>query len=262
MLIRKKDGLFYFQFHNLSQFPKVRHGIFTRHGGCSPKPFQSLNSSFSVGDDPVNVKRNRRSIADCFINKAHEGSMVYLKQIHSDQVRIFKHRSESNLSERPEITMKGDAVITELPHRYLLIQVADCQAVLFYDPVRHVVANVHSGWRGSVKNIIGKTVSFMKQHFMSNPKDIVAGIGPSLGPCCAEFVNYRSEIPENLLKYRTRSNYFDFWTVSRDQMKSEGIPGKNIETGNLCTRCRTDLFFSFRGEQSTGRFSGVIGILP
>jgi polyphenol oxidase len=156
--------------------------------------------------------------------------------------------------------LNGDAIVTDLPHKNLVIQVADCQAVLLYDPIRHVVGNVHSGWRGSLQDVIGKTVRVMKKHFMSNPEDIVAGIGPSLGPCCAEFVNYPIEIPEKFWKYKIRENYFNFWSLSRDQMKSEGLLDENIETSEICTKCRRDLFFSYRGEQVTGRFSAVVGL--
>jgi YfiH family protein len=160
----------------------------------------------------------------------------------------------------PGMLLNGDAIVTDLRNKNLVIQVADCQAILLYDPVRHVVANVHSGWRGSIQNVVGKTVSLMNQRFMSNPKDVVAGIGPSLGPCCSEFVNYRTEIPETLWKYKINGKYFDFWSISQDQMKSEGILDENIETSGICTKCRTDLFFSYRGECVTGRFSAVLGL--
>ncbi|MFO8084079.1 MAG: peptidoglycan editing factor PgeF [Desulfobacterales bacterium] len=251
----------FLQFYNLSRFPKIRHGIFTRKGGYSPRPFHSLNTSYTVGDNPANVRKNRGLIADCFVNGQNKASMIYLKQVHSDRIRVLTGKPEQELSNRPDLHLEGDAVVTNLSGRYLVIQVADCQSVLFYDPVKHVAANVHSGWRGSVQNIIGKTVCLMKQQFMSNPEDIVAGIGPSLGPCCAEFVNYRFEIPENFRKYKTGRHFFDFWAISRKQMTSEGIREENIETAEMCTRCRKDLFFSYRGEQVTGRFSGVIGIL-
>lgn len=251
----------FFKFHNLTRFPKVLHGIFTRNGGCSPKPFHSLNTSYNVGDNPANVRLNRKSMTDCIADGGKKGSMVYLKQVHSDRIRVLDSMSEQKLPDTPDLLYNGDAVVTNLANKYLVIQVADCQSVLLYDPVNHVAANVHSGWRGSVHNIVGKTVRAMKQYFKSDPENIVAGIGPSLGPCCAEFVNYRSELPEIFWKHKTVNHYFDFWAISQEQMQSEGIPGSNIETGNICTRCRKDLFFSYRGEQVTGRFSGVIGIL-
>ncbi len=98
----------------------------------------------------------------------------------------------------------GDAMITDAPGQSLVIQTADCQAVLIYDPVRKAVANIHSGWRGSIQNIIGLTVQAMIKEFDSDPKNLLAGIGPSLGPCCAEFIHYRTEIPKAFWSYKNQ----------------------------------------------------------
>jgi polyphenol oxidase len=260
VLIKEKGRLSFFQFLNLSRFSTIHHGIFTRKQGVSKKPFHSLNISFDVGDNPEHVNNNRNAIVECFGTRTDSRSMVYLKQIHSDQVCVLDGKSMPEKLNKPDMLLIGDAVVTDSPAKNLVIQIADCQAILFYDPIRHVAANVHSGWRGSIQNVIGKTVNVMKQRFLSNPKDIVAGIGPSLGPCCAEFVNYRMEIPEAFWKYKINRNYFDFWKISKDQMKSEGILDENIETSGICTKCRPDLFFSYRGEQVTGRFSAVLGL--
>ena len=138
---------------------------------------------------------------------------------------------------------------------------ADCQAILLYDPVRRVVANVHSGWRGSVSDIAGKTVAAMENRFGCRGRNLVAAIAPSLGPCCAEFRNYREEIPESFWRYKDGAEHFDFWKISRDQLAAAGLTPDNIHAGGLCTRCRTDLFYSYRGEaRQTGRFAAVIGL--
>lgn len=260
VMIIKKQGISFFQFSNLSRFSKIHHGVFTRKGGFSPKPFESLNISFGVGDRPENVKKNRQAVAELFDSEKDDCFMVYLRQVHSDQVCIIDNEVGSKILYEPGTPFSADAAITNLPGRNLVIQIADCQSVLLYDPGRHVVANIHSGWRGSIQNVIGKTIRAMIKRFMSDPKDIVAAIGPSLGPCCSEFVNYRKEIPKIFWKYRISSNYFDFWRMSRDQMTSEGVLNENIENSELCTKCRTDLFFSYRGEKVTGRFSTVLGL--
>lgn len=260
MLIKEHGRLSFFQFLNLSRFSKIHHGVFTRKGGISPKPFDTLNIGFGVGDDPENVNLNRYAMSECFSTGTETASMVYLRQVHSDRVHVLDCESIPKKKNDPDMILTGDAVVTDMPEKNLVIQVADCQSVLLYDPARHVAANVHSGWRGSVQNVIGKTVTVMKQRFKSNPKDIVSGIGPSLGPCCAEFVNYRTEIPETFWKYKMSENYFDFWSMSRDQMRSEGILNENIETSGICTKCRSDLFFSYRSRHVTGRFSAVIGL--
>jgi hypothetical protein len=126
--------------------------------------------------------------------------------------------------------------------------------------VRSVIANIHSGWRGSIANIIGRTVTVMQARFASRPADIRAGIGPSLGPCCAEFINFRKEIPRSLWAYQVVENYFDFWALSRDQLMQAGLQPAHIEIGGICTRCRSDLFFSYRAANLTGRMAAVIGM--
>jgi hypothetical protein len=125
-----------------------------------------------------------------------------------------------------------------------------------------VIANVHSGWKGSIKNIIGKCVDTMILEFGSNPANIIAGISPSLGPCCSEFINYKDEIPANMWKYKFKNkNYFDFWKISYNQLMVKGIKKENIENMRICTKCNMDKFFSFRGEKITGRFACAISVI-
>jgi len=150
--------------------------------------------------------------------------------------------------------------VTDISKKNIVVKVADCQSVLLDDPDRQVVANVHSGWRGSIKNIIGRTIKVMKKQFACNPDNIVAGIGPSLGPCCAEFVNYKSEIPRALWGYKDGSNHFDFWSLSRDQLCDAGVLSENIDLSEMCTKCNIERFFSFRREGTTGRFAVAIGL--
>jgi YfiH family protein len=155
---------------------------------------------------------------------------------------------------------EADVMITDRSGKFLVVQVADCQAILMYDPVRRVAANVHCGWRGSVADVAGRTVRALRSGFGCEPKDLLVGIGPSLGPCCAEFVNYRKEIPSRLWNYRRDTVYFDFWTMTCDQLIAAGVREDRIEISRLCTRCNTDRFFSYRGEKRTGRFPAVIGL--
>lgn len=117
----------------------------------------------------------------------------------------------------------ADAVITDIKGIFLVIQVADCQSVMLYDPHQKAIANIHSGWRGSIMNIIGKCADTMVREFGCRPENLLAGISPSLGPCCSEFIHYKEEIPEPLWKYKHRDkDFFDFWAMSRDQLMEKG----------------------------------------
>lgn len=249
----QKNGLSFYQFDHLSRFPELCHGVFTRKGGNSVGPFVSLNTAVNVGDDPRAVARNRAKIQGAMDG----GWLRFARQVHGTDVAVFSKDSKGPL---PEETPEADAMITNIPGLNLVIQTADCQAVLLYDPVHRVVANIHSGWRGSVANIISQTVLAMTDCFGSNPADFLAGVGPSLGHCCGEFINYRQEIPAFLWPYRVGDHHFDFWAITRDQLTEAGMSEENIHIAGLCTRCNVERFFSYRREGRTGRFASVIGL--
>lgn len=257
MIHRHEHNLSYLEFPHLSEYADIRHGIFTRQGGFSKGCYQGLNIGMGTGDSLEHVLQNRAAISGCM----GHSELVFANQIHG--TGIITHSSGKSAGNGLLLTNteSGDALITDAPGKSLVIQTADCQAVLIYDPVQKAVANIHSGWRGSIQNIIGLTVQAMIKEFKSNPNNLLTGIGPSLGPCCAEFIHYRSEIPKALWTYKNRTDCFDFWAMSKDQLTEAGIPHNHIVSSNLCTRCRTDLFFSYRKEKSTGRFAAVIGVI-
>jgi YfiH family protein len=256
LILVNKNGASFFEFTNLSNFPNIGHAIFTRNCGHSKRPFQSLNVSSGLGDDENSVRKNRRVVA----TGIGSDDLVFIEQVHGNQVVVLDEKNSGLRADPSGIIGAGDAIITNIRGKFLVVQVADCQAVLLYDPIRQVVANVHTGWRGSVKNIVGRTVGFMKKFFKCNAAHLIVGIGPSLGPCCAEFVNYKAEIPDTLWRYKTRNDYFDLWKLSIDQLTCAGVRQENIEIGNMCTKCNTDLFFSYRAEGTTGRLAAVIGL--
>ncbi len=240
---------------NILAFPDfatcpVIHGTFNRHGGVSPPPWDSSNVSFGLGDSAENVSANRERIRKSLGFSA----IVSAKQIHSTRVYTVEQRPAADRE------VEGfDALITSVPGIGLMIQQADCQAVFLFDPVQKAVGIAHVGWRGTVADIIAETVFSMCRAFSSEPVDIIAAISPSLGPCCAEFVNFRSELPAALHGYQVRENYFDFWAISRDQLCAAGIRPENITAAGICTCCSRD-FFSYRRDRDTGRFASVIGI--
>ena len=251
MISEKIGDLFLMRFPGLFAADGLRHAVFTRKGGESQGPHASLNVATGTGDESDRVRRNREKI----IRAMGGGAPVFLRQDHGTRVASVDDAFPAGADSEA-----ADAAITDRPDRLLFIQVADCQAVIVYDPVGRAVANIHSGWRGSIADIVGKTVAMMQTAFGSRPEDLMAGIGPSLGPCCAEFIHYRTEIPRGLWRYRTGRHHFDFWAMSVDQLRATGVAERNIEVAGLCTRCRTDLFYSYRGEKTTGRFAVVAGL--
>ena len=279
MIEKQINGVSYLEFRKISSFSNIRHGIFTRDSGTSTGSYRSLNVSFGVGDEDRNVVANRKIISRC----VNGNDFVFLNQVHGNRTIVFAKNRNSfkvfdtasavdgehsenlpkpidNFHPEFERRFEGDAMVTNIPQKFLVMQVADCQSVLIYDPVQKVVANIHSGWRGSISNIIGHTLQVMEKSFECRAKDIVAGVGPSLGPCCAEFVNYEKEIPEMFWKYKDHNNHFDFWEISCDQFSEAGVPTENVELSRLCTKCESKRFFSYRKKGTTGRFAVLIGL--
>ncbi len=227
----------------------------TRHGGLSTAPYNSLNLSYGVGDISRTVSQNRERL-----KKDHSLSVILsARQIHGDKIFIAGQPLQKDLE------VDGyDALMTDIRGIALLIQQADCQGIALHDPVNSAIACIHSGWMGSVKNIIAKTVAAMKKQYHTDPADLHASISPSLGPCCAEFTNHSLELPPSFLAFQVKENYFDFWQISRMQLLASGICEKNIDISGLCSSCSQD-HFSYRracreGDGRTGRCATVIAL--
>jgi YfiH family protein len=235
----------------LAGYPELAHGFFTRRGGVSAGAFASLNLSFAVGDDPEAVTANRRRVRDALELEHLTGAT----QVHGRVVAVIT----GNPPESGEVP-EADILLSAAAGSGLLIKQADCQAVMLYDPVRRVAANVHCGWRGQVQNVLGQAVSRLGEIFGSRPRDLRAAIGPSLGPCCAEFRHFRRELPAEFWPYQVRPTYFDLWQVSLDQLVAAGLSPAHLDCAALCTRCRAREFFSYRRDHITGRQGAVISL--
>jgi YfiH family protein len=244
----------FFQFPGLSVYPELAHFVFTRHGGVSDFAFRSLNVSFSTGDRADNVETNLSVIRQ--ITGAR--SLRFMNQVHGNNIVTLRESTVRSV----ERVFTADAMITDLPGMALLVKQADCQAVILYDPARKVVSNVHCGWRGNVNGVLRAVVADMEAEFGCDPSGLRAAIGPSLGPCCAEFVTHQEIFPESFSPFMVRENYFDLRAISHSQLLALGLKNEHIESADLCTRCRTDLFYSYRGEGQTGRFATVAMLRP
>ena len=224
---------------------------FSRHNGASEAPYHSRNVGLHVGDNETLVLRNRALIKE----ELGLTRLVSARQVHGDSILNVDWLPEADVEHAGH-----DALMTNIPGVGLMIQQADCQAIMLYDPEHGAVANIHSGWRGSVANIIAKTVAAMTNAYGARPAALHAAISPSLGPCCGEFVNYRTELPLAFHAYQTQPNHFDFWAISRDQLRDTGVRFEQIEVAGRCTVCN-ESYFSYRREGVTGRFASVIGII-
>jgi hypothetical protein len=226
---------------------KCSYGMFDRHGGVSRALYASLNVGHNVGDREEDVRENRKMVKKS-LAVAH---LLSAKQIHDTGIYCLTEP----LAEDREV--EGfDALITNLPGAGLMIQQADCQAVLLFDPKKEVIAAVHCGWRGSVQWILTRVIATMAENYGTSPTDLQAVISPSLGPCCAEFVNYRRELPAEFQRFMVRDNYFDFWQLSSYQLMSMGLSEQRIATAGICTCCSNDYFSYRRASRLHGGLTG------
>ncbi len=248
-----KNGLKYYSSPLLAGIPEVVHGFFTRQGGVSHGAYHSLNVSLAVGDRreavAENLGRMRRALG--------LAQLAGAAQVHGGGAAVITSLEQAREEDIPAV----DILVTTVPGLGLLIKQADCQAVMFYDPVNRVVANVHCGWRGQVRNVLGETVQLLQDRFGTRPRDLYAAVGPSLGPCCAEFTNFTREFPPELWTYQVRPTYFDLWRLSRDQLVAAGLLPARLHLAGRCTRCDAEHFYSYRRERVTGRQGAVIALL-
>lgn len=254
-MIRIRDnGLVYYQFENLAAHKGLTHAVFTRLGGVSLPPYDSLNVASVVGDDPEAVQTNRERIYAA-LNLPPE-RVVTGYQVHGTRVAAV------GASLGGHLLPATDGLITNEPVA-LFLRFADCVPILLFDPVTRATGALHAGWRGTAAGMAAEGVRHMRQQFGSRPEDLIACIGPSIGPCCyqvgADFVEAMSAAwpgAQPFIQNTPDGPHADLWGMNRQQLLDAGV--RQIEVAHLCTACHTDEFFSHRGNGGrTGRF-GVI----
>jgi polyphenol oxidase len=256
---RGPDGLELFHFDNLSTVPGVVHGISTRAGGVSAGRCESLNVSYSVGDATENVDENLRRVAEAVGSRREDLFAAY--QVHGRGVTVVE--STSPIEPRP----RCDVLVTDSPDKTLMLRYADCTPVLLADPKQHVVAAVHAGWRGSAVRAASAAVEALNDRFGSQPRDLIAGIGPAIGPCCytvgQDVVDAFADRPD-LLSRTEGGQRLDLWEANRQALVEAGVPTEQIEVAGICTQCQSERFFSHRanGGQLAGRFAALIRVEP
>ncbi len=244
---KKKIALL--EYDLLSSFTHIFQGTFLRHGGTSEKNFLSLNVSDQVGDNIDCVKRNREIIK----NEIGSSKLVIAKQVHGK--KVFKVTNDNYLK-IPE----ADALYTKEKDLALVATHADCQVAIFYDPKNDIVAVAHAGWKGLVQNIYKEVMETLVKNEKANASDICVCISPSIGPCHAEFVNYKTELPKEFWGYKTDNDHFNLFEIAKSQLMDCGIKDKNIEISKTCTFCDAENYFSYRRDKITGRHATVVCI--
>ncbi|MFY9753139.1 MAG: peptidoglycan editing factor PgeF [Candidatus Acidiferrales bacterium] len=324
--LRRSRGLQVIESSALGSLRWLVHGFSTRMGGTSElaaahaeearagssrargsaKP--ALNLGFTDWDASERVQANRHRFFHAL--GADGWRVVTLRQIHSDIVHLVesprtKTSTSAGASDLPATgslaidspngdAPQGDALITRAPGTLLVVQTADCVPILLADTRHRAVAAIHSGWRGTVRRIAEKTLGRMQMEFGTRPRDVIAAIGPAIGPECYEvghevvqefataFPNAldwfegpfdalaSSDGDANWLPWLTMRPpghaapppraQLDLIAANRAILEGAGVPSEQISSSGFCTACRTDLLFSYRRERITGRLMAAIGI--
>lgn len=259
MPFAESDGLRFYQFDIFSK--NILNAVFTRQGGISPKPWNSLNLSISVGDDPARVAENRVHAFNSLGRDPASLHDVWL--IHGTDV---VHAQAPRPLNAP--VEKADILFTDNPEVSLFMRFADCVPLLFHDPEKHVIGISHAGWMGTVKGVAEVSIQTMQERYGSKPQDVVVGIGPSISvdhyevgeEVAAQFREKYGSDSEQVLQTRDGRIYLDLWTANALQLQKMGV--EHIQISGLCTACHLEDWYSHRAEKGkTGRFGALLAML-
>ena len=281
-ILREFLGIPYYSCLAFEEVPHLRHGFSTRRGGAPDLKESSLNLSDAPWDSTSRVNENRRLFLSALQLAA--ASLIVLRQVHSNRVHIIEDISTqwnqlgtcpSNRSGQfhySDRLLEGDAMATRIENIALAVKTADCLPVLIADPAKNVVAAVHSGWRGTLSEILLCTIREMQRAFGSDPSRLLTAIGPGMRACCYEVGSdvaelFKKEYPEccSAMPASVHPDKYllDLGKALDVQMNRAGIRPENRYDLKLCTCCNTEEFFSHRAEGSAaGRMMSIIGLLP
>lgn len=265
MEMKKAGKIHYVESRLLSGAEGALHGFTTRHEGVSRPPYNSLNLGTNTLDSPHSVEGNRSLLARAF--GAGVEQLVTVTQVHGNDILVID-------SPNPDYSyfqkLECDGIVTNQPGIMIGVCVADCVPVLLLDPVKKVAAALHAGWKGTAEKICRKGVETLVGLFESDPRDIIAAVGPGIGGCC-----YEVDAPV-MEAFRESGGFTEFATDKGEgkwqldlakanvlQLAEAGIPEPNIETSSRCVSCSQELFFSYRRDGGdTGRQMGFIMLKP
>ena len=240
-------------FPKLDGYDELRHLFTTRHGGVSTGYLATWNFGVLENDKEENIRRNYEILAETMGTTPDR--FIRTNQTHTDNILIVSEEDAGKGVTRERGFRDVDGLVTSSRGIALMTTHADCNAVFFYDPVKHVIGMAHSGWRGTLKSISTRMTDIMGSEFGSSSRDIVAGIGPSLCKDCFEVdpdvaEAFIAKDPENaeFIEERAPKFHIDLKLIIRRDLLRCGLKEENILDMKLCTMCDTENFFSHRGQ--------------
>lgn len=248
---REEGGVPYLTYPMLDKTGVVKHGFSTRIGGVSTGYCATMNLSTTRGDDPKAVEENRRRMAGAI--GVDPSDFTYTDQTHTTNVAVVERQ------DRGRRFMDTDGMVTDVPGICLVTFYADCVPLFFVDPVHRAIGLSHSGWRGTVGKIGRVTLELMKERYGTEPREVVAAIGPSICQECYEVSvdvierfreNFDRRLWSELFYEKEDGKYqLDLWRANQAVLMEAGVCREKIAVTNLCTHCNPEILFSHR---STG----------
>ena len=244
----------YLEYPLLADTKIVHHGFSTRLGGVSQGCYASMNLSFTRGDDEAAVRENYHRIAKSIGVKCE--NMVLSQQTHTTNVRVVTEKDKGKGVVTPLDYTDVDGMVTNIPEICLVTFYADCVPLYFVDPVQKAIGLSHSGWRGTVGKIGKETIRKMEEQYGSDPKDILAAVGPSICMDCYEVSedvilefkkNFEERYWKDLFYCKENGKYqLDLWKANEIIFKESGILPEHIAVTNVCTHCNSEILYSHR----------------
>lgn len=256
---REEEGMEYLTFPALEACGMVDHLFTTRVGGASQGYFAQSNFSFALGDERSAVEENYRRISRIL---GHGGSLedfVLGQQTHTTNVRVVTEADRGKGVTRPLDYQDVDGLVTDVPGLILGTFHADCTPLYLVDPVHRAIGLSHSGWKGTVHEMGRHTLEVMREHYGTDPADVLAAIGPSICQDCYEVGEevaeaFRRRFPAGELERygvlragRVPGKVqLGLWAANRMILERAGVPAGQISVTDVCTRCNSDYLFSHR----------------
>lgn len=245
-------------FPSLSRISFIKHGFSTRLGGVSKGYLSSMNLDFSR-EDRENVEENYEIISDSIGFNCND--LVLSDQVHKTNIHLVTNKDKGKGIIKERDYKEIDGLITNTPGLVLATFYADCVPLYFVDIKKKAIGLSHSGWRGTVKGMAAKTIEAMIGNFGSNPKDLVAVIGPSICKDCYEvsedvanefFKAFPEDICKEILEKKeinktgNKKYQLDLWKANYHILLKAGLLEQNINVSAVCTSCNSDLLYSHR----------------
>lgn len=256
----KKDELEYIQFKRLLEYKNIKH-CFT----LKPLDFAS-NATYE--EKRAEVEKGLKTLAEEFGFDVK--NICRPKQTHTDIVEKVQDGDEGIYIQKFD---NVDGLVTDKKKKVLMLGFADCTPLLFYDPVKNVIANTHSGWKGTFQAIGARTVEKMIAEYNCNPKNIICCIGPHIRQCHFEvdkdvkdlFYNKFKDLEgiDEIINYDNAINkyYIDTSRINKQILLNAGLKKENVIDSNICTVCNSDVCHSYRAEKElSGRSVSIIYI--